>query len=527
VIQGKATVSDTYDYFQNKPIQPVNFRSTGWYVSQGGMGTYRMSAQNPEHRNALLEALQNGFNVIDTAINYMDTLSEKLVGEILQQAISEKIVGRGQIVLISKAGYIQGTLLEKLKNLEQQGKGYQDVAKLNDQLWYSLDPQFVADMVDLSRKRMQVETIDIYLLHNPEYLLQYELQKKGDQFDPAMDDFLFYQKIKKAFVILEKKVKEGAIQFYGVSSNTLPTPPEFPEHVNALKLLAVALEAAEEVWGKGENHHFAFLQFPLNLIEFQGYLLELDEYPEGPMTLFEFCKRHRLDILTNRPLNAIWKNALYRFVTYDLENETDYFYKVQQELEKMLEVEQQFLKFCEQHSLDQLPVGEQKLKDFFIVYQYVKQYMHDIQDLDQYYQFVYGFLANRIRYARDIFEKALVPEHLKEGMELYNRFANRFQLLGDLLKFWILQRMNERIAPLEHEINRFVGTSRKSWPLPNKVFLILKSIEEPFVILNGMRKSSYVKEFLKSLRSKTIDVTKEDYRTLHKRLVKKITSTRV
>ena len=53
---------------------------TQFHVSEAGLGMYRMSHQNQNHRDAFKQALNNGINVIDTSSNYMDGDSETLVG---------------------------------------------------------------------------------------------------------------------------------------------------------------------------------------------------------------------------------------------------------------------------------------------------------------------------------------------------------------------------------------------------------------------------------------------------------------
>jgi diketogulonate reductase-like aldo/keto reductase len=56
--------------------------------------------------------------------------------------------------------------------------------------------------------RLNLETLDVYLLHNPEHYLQ--PSKSLQQFDACLEE---------AFTCLEKEVARGRIQFYGVSSN--------------------------------------------------------------------------------------------------------------------------------------------------------------------------------------------------------------------------------------------------------------------------------------------------------------------
>lgn len=521
MITGKADVSHTYDYFESigKAIQPINLNSTGWYASPGGIGTYRMHRENEEHREALRYALLNGINVIDTAINYMDGMSEELIGKILDELIAAGRLKREQIIVISKAGYIQGNLLGKIK---ERSPSYQHLLKFDEQMWYSLDPQFIRDMVEHSRQRMKLETIDVYLIHNPEYHLFYTMRQKGRDYDAAMEDFLFYQQLKRAFIALEEEVKKGSIQFYGVSSNTLPTMPQSEGHVSALKLLAVAHEAAEEVWGDGTNHHCRFLQFPFNLIESQAYLLPLDEYPEGPMTLFQFCRKYQLDILTNRPLNAVWKNSIIRLAKYPCSMESDAFHSVQKELDQLLETEQIFQQFLKEHHLDQLPVGNQTLNEYFSLYLVIKQHFTELQDFDMLNHFFYGFILPRLRYAYQIFEKALLPEFFYEGKKLFDQYSGRIQFLMDSIKQYVCQKMNKNVDPIERELKRFFLMKNPSYGLAGLSLLALISLPDMGVVLNGMRKVSYIKDFLQVSSGRDRWITPDEFRMLSGKIVKKL-----
>ena len=64
---------------------------------------------------------------------------------------------------------------------------------------------------------------------------------------------------KKAFVFLEDKVQEGKIKAYGISSNTFIHPKEEKESTD----FSIVLDILKEI----PNHHFKYIQFPLNLLE--------------------------------------------------------------------------------------------------------------------------------------------------------------------------------------------------------------------------------------------------------------------
>ncbi len=54
-------------------------------MSRLGFGCYRVDDETPDHREALIQALQGGCSLIDTSTNYMDGSSERMVGSVLAE----------------------------------------------------------------------------------------------------------------------------------------------------------------------------------------------------------------------------------------------------------------------------------------------------------------------------------------------------------------------------------------------------------------------------------------------------------
>jgi len=76
----------------------------------------------------------------------------------------------------------------------------------------------------------------------------------------------------------------------------------------------VSLEKVLEIANSiSKDHHFKYIQFPLNLIEI-GALEKFGEFPE--MSLLEMAKLNNLITISNRPLNAFSQNSLVRLATY-------------------------------------------------------------------------------------------------------------------------------------------------------------------------------------------------------------------
>jgi Aldo/keto reductase family len=166
----------------------------------------------------------------------------------------------------------------------------------------SAEAQFLTDQLERSLRRLQLEKMDVYLLHNPEYFFTEATKRhKSGSFEALREEF--YDRIRRAFSYLEGEVRRGRIGFYGVSSNTFVVPGRNPEATSLERVWMIAREVAIE-------HHFAVAQLPANLFE-SGAMLTRN-CVTGNQTALEFAQEHDLAVLVNRPLNAFYRNQLIR-----------------------------------------------------------------------------------------------------------------------------------------------------------------------------------------------------------------------
>src|SRR4051812_25681639 len=108
-----ATPSGTRGYFEKIKAKGIDvphgpLGSTDLQVSKVGFGCYRVNEFDPDHREALKQALLSGCNLIDTSSNYTDGSAERLVGEVTAELFASGALKREEIVFVTKAGYVQG-----------------------------------------------------------------------------------------------------------------------------------------------------------------------------------------------------------------------------------------------------------------------------------------------------------------------------------------------------------------------------------------------------------------------------------
>lgn len=207
------------------------------------MGTYLGgidSASSAHLLHSLQLAMRSGCNLFDTARNYRHTQSERDIGAALVAIIGdeESDFGRDEFVLCSKGGYL---LPEDLAAAEP----YADQIVNGE---HCLAPAFLAHQIAHSRAHLGVETIDIYYLQNPEVQLEFVVRTE------------FADRIRAAFLQLEREVEDGHIQHYGVATwDGLRVPPNHARHLSLANLVRIAQEVG------GADHHFRALQFPYNM----------------------------------------------------------------------------------------------------------------------------------------------------------------------------------------------------------------------------------------------------------------------
>ncbi len=303
-VAGKATIGGTQAYSQSLPMPKQAWRllgRTGWRVSAIGFGTFHSGVTDPVHRATLEKALHSGINLIDTSPTFLDGEAESLIGELLTHLVVWEDLNREALVIVDKVGYIQGSHLERVRALAEAGQGFPEVVEVAPDHWHCMHPSFIEDQLTLSLSRMHLDCLDVYLLHDPEYVLQ-QLLAQGLPLDEARRTF--YLRIKQAFLALEKLVKEGLIQYYGISSNGLVLPQTDARHLSLAGVWRVYQDVCLQLGMGVEQGHFGFIQVPFNLLE-RGALEERNNLWQGQTwSVLELAGQFQLAVLAHRPLQA-------------------------------------------------------------------------------------------------------------------------------------------------------------------------------------------------------------------------------
>lgn len=261
-------------------------------------GTYRTGLDDPEHEAALTLALKEGIRLIDTSTNYMNGDAERLIAQTL-----EKVYGGHKpddLEIVSKCGYIQGSLLEEIKKAEESVLDELDIVKYSEECYHSIHPGFIKAELTKSLERLKLQQLDCYLLHNPEYYLMDQIKDASQRPEAQM---IMLDRILDAFMQLEQEVQDGRILSYGISSNSFSLERNALYFLPYEDLVSLATKAAFEVGS--ETHHFTTLQMPINLLEKEG------------LVCAHWAHENGLRVLANRPLNASKDNLMFRLASHN------------------------------------------------------------------------------------------------------------------------------------------------------------------------------------------------------------------
>ena len=181
-----------------------------------------MDDETPAHHQALLDALRGGVNLVDTSTNYTEGASERLFGQALGEIVRAGERRREELIVVSKIGYVQGENLERAQERETAGRPLPEVVKYGEGVWHCIHPEFLADQLTRSLARLRLQSLDVCLLHNPEYFLMDAHERSYGTLDRRRREF--YARLAAAFGFLEEQVRAGRLRAYGVSSNTAARP---------------------------------------------------------------------------------------------------------------------------------------------------------------------------------------------------------------------------------------------------------------------------------------------------------------
>src|SRR5262245_54934870 len=485
-----------YHRFGNSPLT----------TSRLGFGTYRVDTRDAEHRDALKKALREGVNLIDTSTNYMDGDSERLIGSVLRELITSGELTREEIIVVSKIGYVQGDNLKQAEKREKAGRPYPEMVKYGEGIWHCIHPEYLADQLTLSLDRLGLATLDVCLLHNPEYFLSEAAHHAGQDLAKVRDTF--YRRIEQAFRYFESQVTAGRIRYYGVSSNTVTAELSNAEATSLSRLCEAALVAGK---AQGvDRHHFTVLQCPMNLYE-SGAQVTPNNGVDQRETVLGVAQREGIAVLVNRPLNAMpaIKTGVVRLADFPLEGDPVDF---DRQSRTVAELEEEYRKAIA--PAVQLNAQGVAPSDFFNWADELARVRPQIQGLEHWEQIEHQMIAPHINQVMQALSRHLTGTTAEQWEAWRDRYVPQLLTLLGGLRREATELSRAKTASVSAVLDPLLPEPKRKESLSRKALWVLASTPGVTCVLNGMRSPAYADDSLAVMGWEPLTGTKQIFEAL-------------
>jgi aryl-alcohol dehydrogenase-like predicted oxidoreductase len=297
-IEGHATLEGTTRYrerLQGEAIAANHFRlEQNLWLSSLGIGTYLGkpdAATDARYTEAITRAVALGVNVVDTAANYRFQRSERSIGAALRTLVEsgDAPIARDEIIICTKGGYIpfdtdppngqEGVRRYIVETFIKPGIATaEDIAAGS----HCMSPKYLAHQIDQSLRNMNLSTIDVYYIHNPESQLGHVSRAE------------FETRLRAAFEELERSVASGKIKNYGVATWNGFRVAASAQGFHSLERM---LELAREAGGK--SHHFRFIQLPFNLAMPEALTVSNQTFQGAEVSLLEAARALEVTVVAS------------------------------------------------------------------------------------------------------------------------------------------------------------------------------------------------------------------------------------
>ena len=274
LLPGRATGEGTRRFAARQCCVDDHFaRPDELWLSSIALGTLRGDPGGIDdllYRSVVGDFLAWSGNVFNTALSDRMQTSERALGHALRRAVREEAVARDEIVVISKGGQLTfdpALLHDPVAAQRDLHSSYIDSGLLDPSdvtHGHSMAPGFLLDQIRRSRQNLGLETIDYYLIQEPEIQLR------------ALGADGFRKALLASFEALEFAVSKGWIAAYGLSTwSGFLLHDSDRGHLSIVDLFDIALEVGSA------DHHLRAIQLPYGLAMGEGAILASQLGPDG------------------------------------------------------------------------------------------------------------------------------------------------------------------------------------------------------------------------------------------------------
>jgi len=264
----------------------------GLALSSIGLGTYlgkHDDATDALYRDAIMQAVASGCNVIDSAINYRCQRSERAIGQALAELIRAGTCRRDEVLIATKGGFIpyDGAPPRDGYAYVQKTFVMPGIFRPSDVVadCHCMTPTYLRHQIDTSLANLELACLDVYYLHNPETQLEHV----------SRDEFM--ARMRAAFAALEEAVARGKLRLYGTATwEGYRVPTKARGHLSLEELVRLA----EDVGGK--DNHFKVIQLPYNLGMLEALVEKTQNLNGSAVSLLEAAKALGVYVMVSGPI---------------------------------------------------------------------------------------------------------------------------------------------------------------------------------------------------------------------------------
>jgi len=271
---GRATAEGTKRFADRFAELPGHFRRPDrLWLSSLALGTRNGEIGGGDdllYRQAVPALLAGGVNVFVTALSDRMMTSERCLGAALARAFREGIAARDEVIVVTRGGYL--TVDPERVTSASAGRylaeTYLDTGLVDPEEIahgvHCLGGRFLRDQIERSRRNLRVDTIDLYLIEEPEIHLG------------GCSAQAFRDRMCGAFEALERAVSDGAIAAYGLCTwDGFLRPHTDRGHLALIDVFEWALAAG------GGDHHLRAVQLPYSMAMAEAFRLDSQIGPSG------------------------------------------------------------------------------------------------------------------------------------------------------------------------------------------------------------------------------------------------------
>lgn len=256
-------------------------------LSSLGLGTYlgqSTAEADAAYAESALAFHAAGGNVFDSAANYRGGRSEFALGAAFAG------LSRDGFFVSTKAGYLpmsDGRTEESPRAWFERVLLKPGILSPDDVVdgCHAMTPTYLEHQLRHSLEALGVASVDLFHLHNPEH--------QRPHLGPArFDDAML-----RAFEACEGLVAKGLARAYGCATwNGFRVAPEAADHLSVERLLALAGKAG------GRDHHFRWIQLPLNLALPEAFAASTQRFGGEELTALDAALAAGLEVQTSASL---------------------------------------------------------------------------------------------------------------------------------------------------------------------------------------------------------------------------------